>query len=80
VCTDTFFVFLDQWPKVKNFAFHFKHILDFCEAHCVLVLGYVQSILGTTRCISTKEAQALASALRANYSKMFGSMIREYII
>jgi hypothetical protein len=40
--------------------------------------GYVTSVLGTTRSISKKEAQDLASALRANYSRMFGSMIRKF--
>ena len=36
------------------------------------------SILGFTRSITKNESQLIASALRANYSKMFSGMIRKF--
>jgi hypothetical protein len=41
--------------------------------------GYVWGILGNTRSILKSEANMLAAALRANYPKMFSSMICKYI-
>jgi hypothetical protein len=42
------------------------------------IKGYVRSVLGNSRSLYKNESQLLASALRANYPKMFSNMIRKY--
>jgi hypothetical protein len=51
----------------------FSHIF-----YNLFFLGYVRSILGNSRSITKNEAQLLASALRANYGKMFCGMTRKF--
>lgn len=61
-----------------------SHCLAATSLSCLILFntffkGYVRSVLKDSRSITKNEAQLLASALRANYGKMFSSMKRKFL-